>query len=63
MILLAGLVQMSGSGLSFQCDAQVSIGSLRSATEVKLASRSVLRVRAENQPSISFNDDAEVGVK
>ena len=63
MMSWALVVQMKGSGLSFQNEAQVSMTSTRSCLEPKLVLASALRVRIENQVSIRFSHDAEVGVK
>ena len=50
----ACLVQRRGLGSWFQCAAQCSMTSLRSATEVNARFLRALRVRIENQRSTRF---------
>lgn len=63
MISSAVRVQTNGSGWWFQFSTHVSMRSPSSVTDPKLALVSALRVRTENQVSIRFSHDDEVGVK
>jgi len=56
------LVQANDSGSRFHPDVQRSIVDSRSSTGVKLVLVSALRVNTENQSSIKFSHDADVGV-
>ena len=63
MISSAVLCQMKGSGSWFQCSAQISMASMRSATLVNTPLRRRRSVSSLNQRSMMFSQDELVGVK
>ena len=63
MMSVALAVQAKGSGLSFRKPVQASMVSARSSVDPKLVLVSTRRVRIENQVSMRFSQEDEVGVK
>ena len=59
----AVLVQVKGWQRSFQPSIEVSMGAMRSLTEVKLPRRIACRVMIEKKISTMLSQDPDVGVK